>query len=99
MMNIRMLATGAMISVVAAGCSNPFGRPEDNIVGPSMDRLHQVETMHLEEQSRVAPKTVEQASLEHVDRLARPTSDVSLADVRAASLSNNLDMKVELVNP
>ena len=31
-----------------AGCANPFGHPEDDLIGPSLQRLHEIETVDLE---------------------------------------------------
>lgn len=87
-----------------AGCTTPFGHPEDDLVGPSLQRLHEIETVSLESQSGAKPLTVEEAANEAIEELiqrskARESADVSLADVRMAALANNLDLDVELVNP
>ncbi len=98
-MNHRTLAIGTLSLLLAGGCSGPFFRPEDEIAGPSIERLHQIDTLRLEDHSRAAPQADEPGAPEESVRPVRPTADVSLADVRAAALANNLDMKVELVNP
>jgi outer membrane protein TolC len=87
-----------------AGCANPFGHPEDDLIGPTLQRLHAIETVDLETQSRDEPLTVEQAANEAIEELikrsmATTSMEIGIADVRMAALANNLDLKVELVNP
>jgi outer membrane protein TolC len=72
-------------------------------LGPSLEDLQGIETIRLEEQSQTEPVTIEQAAEEAIAEILKreppPTYDLSLADVRAAALANNLDLKVELVRP
>ncbi len=87
-----------------AGCTSPFGHPEDDLIGPSLQRLHEIDTVKLQSQSGAEPRTVEEAADEAIETLiersmAKESTDVSLADVRMAALANNLDLDVELVNP
>ncbi len=90
--------------LLCAGCGSPFGHPEDDLVGPSLQRLHEIRTVDLESQSGVEPLTVEQAADQAIEELIKRSMstasvDVAIADVRMAALANNLDLKVELVNP
>ena len=94
----------AGVLLVCAGCKGPFWRPEDQIDGPTLQRLHEIKTVNLEDQSGAEPITVEQAADEAIEELikrsmAKESMDVSIADVRAAALAGNLDLQVELVNP
>ena len=87
-----------------AGCASPFGYPEDDLIGPTLQRLHEIETVNLESQSGAEPRTVEDAADEAIEELiqrsmATESIDVSIEDVRMAALANNLDLEVELVNP
>jgi outer membrane protein TolC len=87
-----------------AGCSNPFGLLDDKSLGPSLEALREIDTIELEEHSQAEPVTVEEAAADALEELQqRPeppaTAEVRLADVRASSLENNLDLDVVLVNP
>ena len=91
--------------LLGTGCgSNPFGLVDYETIGPSLDELQEIETIRLEEQSQTEPVTIEQAAQDALDQLLErtpppSTAELSLADVRAAALANNLDLKVDLVSP
>jgi outer membrane protein len=94
----------ALTCLCAAGCSNPFGLLDDHTIGPSLESLRDIDTIDLEQHSQAEPVTIEEAAEDALDHLQdRPpppaTTELGLADVRAAALSNNLDLKVVLVNP
>jgi outer membrane protein TolC len=93
----------ALTCACGAGCSNPFGLLDDKTVGPSLEALREIETMRLQEHSQAEPVTVEEAAEDALEELRKPeapaTAELALAEVRAAALSNNLDLKVVLVNP
>ena len=98
----RIAVTGLLLA--CAGCAGPFWRPEDEINGPTLQRLHEIKAVNLESRSGAEPITVEQAADEAIEELikrsmTRESVEVSLTDVRAAALAGNLDLKVELVNP
>ncbi|MFB0554304.1 MAG: TolC family protein, partial [Phycisphaerae bacterium] len=66
--------------------------------------LNEIETVRLEDQSTSEPISVEQATEEIVEQIkepneSRPTIELTLEEVRAAAIANNLDLKVELVDP
>lgn len=68
------------------------------------ERTRQIEPMDLTEHSRSEPVTVDQASEDLVEQYRqRPeppeTLDLTLPDVRATALANNLDLHVQLVEP
>ena len=90
--------------LACAGCSSPFGHPEDDLIGPSLRRLHEIDTVDLASQSGAVPQTVEEAADEAIEELIersmpKESTELSLAEVRAAALANNLGLDVELVNP
>lgn len=72
----------------------------EGLTGP----LDQIDTVRLEEHSRTEPVTVADATAEIIEDLSEPNEvasgvELSLAQVRAAALVNNLDLKIELVDP
>lgn len=86
-----------------AGCGTPTVEKDPRIEALTR-RLGQIETVHLEDQSKSEPLSIEQATKEVVEEIsepnkARPTVELALEEVRAAALTNNLDLKVELVEP
>jgi outer membrane protein len=88
----------------AAGCSSPFG-PIDSDYGKRapIERLRTIERLELEKFATRVPLPEKPAD----GTLARPPSrfegmeslDVALGEVRAATLENNLDLRVVLVDP
>lgn len=93
-----LLSTLAMI-----GCS-PSRKAGDPDLDALAGKLNRIETVELKEQSQTAPVSIKEAT-EHLTRditepnQARPTVELTLEEVRAAALANNLDLKVELVDP
>jgi len=91
------------IVIGVASCSVP--KLEENPrIATLTTQLDTIDTVRLEEHSRTQPVTVEQATTELVEEITEPnettaTVELTLADVRAAALANNLDLKVELVDP
>jgi outer membrane protein TolC len=74
------------------------------MVGPPAAELRQIDEVRFEELSRSDPVSVEEAAEDALEQLREPAAapeqaSVSLADVRASALENNLDLQVELVNP
>ena len=68
------------------------------------EKLNRIETVRLEEQSRSAPVTIKEATEQLTKDVTepnqtRPTVELTLEEVRAAALTNNLDLKVELMDP
>ena len=75
------------------------------------ERVRQVETVRLEDQSRTAPVPVKQATTRPAGAAATQpaaegeapagagAAELSVADVRAAALANNVDLRVELLAP
>jgi outer membrane protein len=56
-------------------------------------KLNRIEAVPLEERSQSEPVTIKEANQ------TRPTVELTLEEVRAAALANNLELKVELVDP
>ncbi|HWB21164.1 MAG TPA: TolC family protein [Phycisphaerales bacterium] len=90
-------------------CSSPFDQSKEELA-MLRERLEVIHGSSLEEKSISKPVTPEEAGdqmlAEMKARLAGASTqpaaasvNLSLADVRAASLSNNLDLKVDFLNP
>lgn len=67
-------------------------------------RTHVIEELDLRERSAMEPVDIEQATEAMLAQVMMPAAppavlDLALGDVRAAALVNNLDLRVELVNP
>jgi len=93
----------ACVGLVLAGCVTPTIE-DDPKVKALTARLNEIETVRLEEHSSSKPITVDEATVEVVERItepneSRPAVELTLAEVRAAALANNLDLKLELVDP
>jgi outer membrane protein TolC len=85
-----------------AGCDAPVVE-EDSKITALTNRLNEIETVRLEEQSSSEPITVEDATVEIVEQITEPNEsrsavELTLAEARAAALANNLDLKLELVD-
>lgn len=92
------------LSIFLAGCVSDCGRRGVTVHEALRARVQDIETIALEDKSRSEPVPVDRAAAELGERVAetQPAAesiDRALADVRAAALTNNLDLKVELVNP
>jgi outer membrane protein len=96
---------GATASLVlcTAGCAL-FTRDYYEAYRPPPKQLHEVMAVRLEEKAQSPPVSIEEATIDAADRAAvvkEPPESIEfeLAEVRAAALANNLDLKAELVNP
>ena len=103
---VRYASTWA-VSLFAAlgivGCSSSQRGREPDLKALAQ-KLNRIETVELEEQSQAKPVTIKEATERLVQNVtepneARPTVELTLEEVRAAALANNLDLKVELVDP
>jgi outer membrane protein len=83
-----------------AGCGFFTERPMMRV---PPERLREISTVRLQEHSRRDPVPLSEAATQPVDQpQTRPAVEplnLSLADVRAAALANNLDLQVELMRP
>lgn len=103
----RTLRSLAVLSALLAlaGCVAPFQKDDFLAYEPPPEQLAEIETVRLEEQSLSEPVPIEQAIADNAvqNALERPappaTMELTLEQVRAAALSNNLDLQVQLISP
>ncbi|MHC5028316.1 MAG: TolC family protein [Planctomycetota bacterium] len=92
-------------SLAIAGCmGNPFDTRDYLSLEALPEELHQIEGLRLDEQSVTPLQTVDEASrdIEEIEvKIPEPEEKVelTLAEIRAAALRNNLDLQVVLVDP
>jgi outer membrane protein TolC len=93
----------AVSLLVLSSCASPLDPAE--MIGPPAAELRQIDEVRFEELSRTDPVSVEEAAEDALEELREPVApppeqaSVSLTDVRASALENNLDLQVELVSP
>jgi outer membrane protein len=100
---LRRIAV-ALTCLCAAGCQNPFWSLKDDSIGPALEALREIDTTDLTKHARSEPVSVEEATEDALEELMvreppPATVDIDLAQVRAAALANNLELKVQLVAP
>ncbi|MHC4145699.1 MAG: TolC family protein [Planctomycetota bacterium] len=99
----RGLITTVLAVLVLSGCGTP--RVEDAArVRTLTEQLGHIDTVRLEEHSSTEPVSVEKATAEVTEQIAEPNEtapavELTIEEVRAAALANNLDLKVELIDP
>lgn len=105
-----LLTIAAAITILTVtGCNTPFGphwgRDYRTVEVPT-ERLRSIEPVAMHEQSLSQPRTIEEAATERLNgwspqsmRENQQRVELTLADVRAASLANNLDLQVALYEP
>ena len=91
------------IVVGLASCSVPKLK-ENPRIATLTSQLDKIDTVRLEEHSRTQPVTIAEATTELIEEISEPnqavaTVELTLEEVRAAALANNLDLKIELVDP
>jgi outer membrane protein len=96
-----ILATSMIIGLTS--CSVPKLK-ESPRIAELTTQLDKIDTVRLEEKSLTQAVTVAEATTKLVEEITDPnentaTVELTLAEVRAAALANNLDLKVELVDP
>jgi hypothetical protein len=101
--DIGLWAGSLWLALGLMGCSESQRAREPDLETLAQ-KLNRIETVELEEQSQSAPVTIKQAAEQLTKEVtepnqARPTVELTLEEVRAAALANNLDLKVELVDP
>ncbi len=98
-------AIGVLVLVLAlAGCNGPLSDEYYSRTNVDPQRMREIDAMELARQSDSPPVNVEDLAHDiddiEVQRPSAPASaELSLADVRSATLVNNLDLQVQLVNP
>lgn len=103
----RAFAVALIAAAGAAGCSNPFAsRPGDYGRPIPRDRIRAVDTLALDERPATPAETLEQEANEARVRRSPPNrfegldvAQLSLPEVRAMTLTNNLDLRVALIDP
>ena len=93
-----------LAALCLSGCAKLFDADYYTDYRQPPEGLREVSTVLLEEMSQSKPVTLEEATADAARRTLAveepPESlELELADVRAAALASNLDLKVELVNP
>lgn len=101
--HVRLWMAAICLGPVLAGCGTPTVE-EDPKVKALTGQLSEIETVRLEEQSSSKPVTVDEATAKVVGQLtdpneSRPMVELTLEEIRAAALENNLDLKLELIDP
>lgn len=91
------------LAIGLAGCSQSQRAREPDLKALA-EKLNRIETVQLEEKSQSEPVTIKEATEQLAKSAtepnqARPAVELTLEQVRAAALANNLDLKVELVDP
>jgi len=102
----RRIIRGAALLALALGvmgCGTPKVRQQPELKALA-ERLDEIETVKLAEKSRSEPVSIEQATKQLTAAVtepnqAQPVMKLTLEEVRAAALANNLDLKVQLVSP
>ncbi|MBN2315965.1 MAG: TolC family protein [Sedimentisphaerales bacterium] len=92
-----------LVMVVVAGCPSPTLK-EDPKIKTLTKNLNTIDTVQPVDLSDSSPISVEQATTEVTDQITEPNESVpviklTLDQVRAATLKNNLDLKVDLIDP
>jgi outer membrane protein TolC len=95
--------TIAFAILVLSGCGTATVEDDPKIRALTA-QLNKVETIRLEEHSSSEPVSVEKATAEVTEQIAEPNElapavELTIEEVRAAALANNLDLKVELIDP
>ena len=91
------------VVLITTGCAVSYS--DKDIAGQSLRTgLDRIDTVQLAEQSIMPPVTVEQATEQITQQVQEPNEvrekvSLSIEQVRAAVLANNLDLNIELVNP
>ena len=93
----------AVISLLVAGCPAPTLK-EDPKIEALTTRLGTIDTVKPVDLSDSPPITVEQATAEVTEQISEPNEslpmmELTLEQVRAATLANNLDLKIDLIDP
>lgn len=103
---VRDIGTWAallLLTLDIAGCSQTHRANEPDLKALA-EKLKRIEMVEIEEQSQSEPVTIKEATEQLARNVtepnqARPAVGLTLEQVRAAALTNNLELKVELVDP
>ena len=100
---IPLWLTVTFVTVSLAGCGTPHLKENPRITALTKG-LNEIEAVSLQEQSLGKPVSVEEGLAKAATQAAEPnrvapTVTLTLEEVRAATLANNLDLKVDLIAP
>ena len=89
--------------LLIVGCDS-FLTDDYMSIDTPLKRVREIQSIQLEDKSSSEPVSVDDAAAEMIDLTINPPKpppqlDLTLAEVRAAALENNLDLQVELVSP
>jgi outer membrane protein len=103
MCNVKIWIGTLLAALGIAGCSH-YDVPEQARLKALSAKLDRIETVQLEQQSRSEPVSIRQATEQSAKAVTEPNQaqgsvELTLEQARAAALANNLDLKVELVDP
>ncbi len=92
-----------LVWLVVAGCPAPKLK-EDSKIKALTTGLNTIDPVRPADLSDSPPISIEQATEEVTDQITDPNEEIPvielmLEEVRAATLANNLDLKVDLINP
>ena len=92
-----------LVSLVAVGCPAPTLEEDPKIKALSTG-LDGIDTVQPADLSDSPPVSVEQAAAEVTEQISEPNDSIpvielTLEQVRAAALANNLDLKIDLLDP
>ena len=95
--------TIALVIVVMSGCGAPTVEDDPEVRALSK-HLGQIDAVRLEDHSISEPVSVEGATPEVAEQITgpndlAPTLELTIEQVRAAALSNNLSLKVDMIEP
>lgn len=93
----------ALVSLVMMGCPAPTLK-EDPKIKSLTSGLNTINTVKPVDLSDSPPVSVEQATAEVTEQITEPNESIpvielTLEQVRAATLANNLDLKIDLIDP
>ena len=93
----------ALTSLLVAGCPTPTLK-EDPKIEALTTGLDTIDTVQPKDLSDSPPVSVEQATVEVDEQISDsnesiPAIELTLEQVRAATLANNLDLKIDLIDP
>jgi len=100
--DLRLWAASLVVCCgIGCGMTDVQRKPE---MGALVESLDEIERVELEERSRSTPVSVEEATEEFARQAAEPNEartvvELMLEEARAAALANNLDLRIELVDP
>ena len=92
-----------LASLVLAGCPAPTLKEEAKIKALT-NKLDTIDTVRPTDLSESPPVTVEQATKKAAEEISEPNESIpvvelTLEQVRTATLANNLDLKIDLIDP